>query len=164
MPSTAFRFIDAAAALDDIMDGRTPDLVRFEKALSTPAWMTCGRPLRRLRLLRRDGRPAVRGRQSRGRPQARAGRRAPEEEQPVSILCAYALERFDNDADGLAAPCRVSSPHRRSCRPAVCARRPTNDSGRAARGAAAPLPRTRCPRTRPNGVRSRPRRSPCRSV
>jgi len=101
-------FVDAAAALDGIMDGRTPDPVRFEKALS--AILDDMRPpaggvvhvygeMVDLLCAADNHEGALRLEQ--------VGERLMEE-QPVSILCAYALERFDNDADArlLRAVCR----------------------------------------------------------
>jgi len=93
------RFVDAAAALDAIMDGRTPDPVRFDKALA-PLWDD----------LRPSNGGAIRvygemvdllcaaGNHDGALALEQLGQRLMQE-RPVSILCAYALERFDTDAD-----------------------------------------------------------------
>jgi CheY-like chemotaxis protein len=104
----SIRFVDAAAALDSFMDGCTPDRARFDNALA-PLWADLrpgtGGTIRvygeMVDLLcaagNHDG--ALRLEQF--------GQRLMRE-RPVSILCAYALESFDDDLDArmLRAVCR----------------------------------------------------------
>jgi len=102
------RFVDAAAALDGVMDGRLPDPARFAKALA-PLWED----------LRPAAGGAIRvygemvdllcaaGNHDGALGLEQLGQRLMQE-RPVSILCAYALERFDSDTDArlLRAVCR----------------------------------------------------------
>jgi len=93
------RFVDAAAALDGFMVGRTPDPVRFEKMLAP----LCDE-------LRPSGDGALRiygemvdllcrtGNHDAALRLEQFGERLMQE-QPVSLLCAYALESFDTDKD-----------------------------------------------------------------
>jgi CheY-like chemotaxis protein len=93
------RFVDAAAALDGVMDGRLPDPARFDKALA-PLWDD----------LRPSTGGAIRvygemvdllcaaGNHDGALGLEQLGQRLMQE-RPVSILCAYALESFDSDTD-----------------------------------------------------------------